>query len=129
MDWETTSAHKYRIRLGFKQCGIILTKEQSVLTKIMISFIAENTQTQYVLGYKIHLYFHDYDYMLTIEIDKNGHSYRNIYYKIKILNTEEQELGYKFIRIDLDEDDVSIFKTINKIFRYVKQSAKKNSNK
>ena len=27
MDWETTSAHKYRIRLGFKQCGIILTKE------------------------------------------------------------------------------------------------------
>ena len=84
-------------------------------------------QTQYVLGYKIHLYFHDY--MLPIEIDENGHSDRNIYYKLKILNTEEQELGYKFIRIDLDEDDVSIFKTINKIFRYVKQSAKKNSNK
>ena len=68
MDCRTTSAHKFRTRLGFKQYGVILTKEQSVLTKIMSSFEGENMQTQYnVLSYRIDLYFHDYK--LAIEID------------------------------------------------------------
>ena len=39
MDCRTTSAHKFRTRLGFKQYDVILTKEQSVLTKIMSSFV------------------------------------------------------------------------------------------
>ena len=30
-----TSAHKFREKLGFKQHDVILTKEQSMLTKIM----------------------------------------------------------------------------------------------
>ena len=38
MDCRTTLAHKFRTRLGFKQYDVILTKEQSVLTKIMSSF-------------------------------------------------------------------------------------------
>ena len=45
MDCRTTSAHKFRKRLGFKQYNGILTKEQSVLTKIMSSFEWENKQT------------------------------------------------------------------------------------
>ena len=48
MDCRTTSAHKFRTRLGFKQYDVILTKEQSVLTKVMSSFEVENMQTQYV---------------------------------------------------------------------------------
>ena len=60
MDCRTTSAHKFRTRLGLKQYDVILTKEQSVLTKIMSSFEGENMQTQYnVLSYRIDLYFHD----------------------------------------------------------------------
>ena len=47
MDCRTTSAHKFRTRLGFKQYDVILTKEQSVLIKIMSSYEGENTQTQY----------------------------------------------------------------------------------
>ena len=35
----------------------------------------------YVLSYRIDLYFHDYK--LAIEIGENGHSDRNIDYKIK----------------------------------------------
>ena len=31
----TISAHKFWTRLGFKQCNVILTKEQSMLTKMM----------------------------------------------------------------------------------------------
>ena len=43
----------------------------------MSSFERENMQTQYnVLIYSIHFYFHDYK--VAIEIDENGHSYRNI---------------------------------------------------
>ena len=60
MDWRTISTYTFRITrtehstLGFKQRDIILTKEQSVLTKIMSSFEGENTQTQYkVLSYRI----------------------------------------------------------------------------
>ena len=77
MDCRTASAHKSRSRLGFKQYDVILTKEQSVLRKIMSSFERENMQTQYnVLSYRIELYFHDDK--LTIEVDENGRSDRNI---------------------------------------------------
>ena len=57
MACRATAAHKFRIRLGFKQYDIILIKEQSVLTKIKNSLKGENMKTQYsVLGYKISLY-------------------------------------------------------------------------
>ena len=45
MDCRTTAAHNFRTRLRFKQYNIILTKEQSVLIKIMSSFEGENIQT------------------------------------------------------------------------------------
>ena len=57
-------------------------KEQLVLTKIKSSFEGEKMQKQYnVLGYRINLYF--YDYKLEIKVDENGHSNRNVDYKIK----------------------------------------------
>ena len=82
MHCRTTAAHKFRTRLELKQCDVILTKEQSVLTKIKSSFEGKNMKTQYtVLGYRIDLYFHNYK--LAIEIDKNGNSDRNIDYEIR----------------------------------------------
>ena len=45
MNFRTTSAHKFRTRLEFKQYDVILTKEQSMLTKIMSSLEGENMQT------------------------------------------------------------------------------------
>ena len=124
MDCRTTSAHKFRIRFGFKQYDVILAKGQSVLTRIMSSFEGENMQTHYnVLNYRIELYFHDYK--LAIEIDKNGHSDGNIDYEIKRKTAIEQELGCKFIRIDTDKKDFDIFTDINEIFRHIKQSTKK----
>ena len=81
MDCRITSAHKFKTRLGFKQYDVILTKEQSVLTKIISSFDGEIMQTRYnVLTYRVDLYFHDYK--LSIEIDENGHIDRNIDCKI-----------------------------------------------
>ena len=68
MDCKITSAYKFRKGLSFKQYDVILIEEQSVLTKIIISFEGENKQTQCnVLGYRIEVYFHDYK--LPVEID------------------------------------------------------------
>ena len=123
MDCRTTSAHKFRTRLGFKQWDVILTKEQSVLTKIMSSFKVENMQIHYDLGYRIDLYF--YDYKLAIEIDENSDSDRNIDYEIKIQKAIEQELDCNFIRIDPDKEEFDIFRAVNEIFRHIKKSTKK----
>ena len=50
IDFIKTAAHKFRTTLGFKQCDIILTEDQSVLRKKVHLKI----QTKYiVLGYRI----------------------------------------------------------------------------
>ena len=46
MDCRTTSGYKFRARSVFKQYDVILTKKQSVLTKLMSSFEGENMQTK-----------------------------------------------------------------------------------
>ena len=69
----------------------------------MSSFELENMQTQYVLGYRIDLYFHDYK--LAVENDENGHSSRNIDQKIK-------------------RQKKNVFRAINEIFRHIKNQLK-----
>ena len=44
MNCRTALAHKFRIKLGFKQNDVILTKEQSVLTQSMSLFERKNMQ-------------------------------------------------------------------------------------
>ena len=44
MNYRTTPAHTFRTSLGFKQYDVALSKEQSVLTKIMSSSEEENMQ-------------------------------------------------------------------------------------
>ena len=65
------------------------------------------------------------EYRLAIEIDENGHSNRNIENEIKRQKAIEQELDCKFTKIDSDKEDFDIFKTINEVFRHIKQSTKK----
>ena len=38
----------------------------------------------------------------------------------------QQELGCNFIGIDSNKEDFNFFRTINNIFRYIKQSTKKS---
>ena len=87
LDFRITAAHRFRIRLGFKQFDVVFTKEQSVVSKIKIPFEVENIQTQYgVLGDMIDLYFHSHK--LAIELDENDHSDGNIDYEIKRLKAK-----------------------------------------
>ena len=60
-----------------------------------------------IIGYRIDLYFHDYK--LTIKVDENGHSDRNIDYEIKRKKAIEQELGCTFIKIDPHTEEFDIF--------------------
>ena len=85
------AACNFRTKLGFKQYDVILTKEQSMLTKIMSSFEGENMQTQYIIsGYRISLHFHNYKH--AIKPDENGPSDRNIYCEIKIQKGIKRQL-------------------------------------
>ena len=77
MDYRTTSADKFRTRFGFKQYYVILTKDQSIPTKIMSSLEGENMQAEYnIVSYRTDFYFRDYKF--AIEINENGHKDRNI---------------------------------------------------
>ena len=79
-------------------------------------------QTQYnVFCYRgFNLYFHDCN--LSIEIDENGHSGRNIDCWIKRQKAIKQELSCKFIWIDPGKEDFNIMRAMNEIFRNIKQS-------
>ena len=60
----------FRAKLGFKQHDIILTKEESMIPKIMKAFSNEKTPQHSVLSYQIDLYFPEHK--LAIEVDEKG---------------------------------------------------------
>ena len=69
-----------KTRLGFNQHDLLMTKEQSVLTKIMKVFVSEEILLQqFFLSCKIDLYFSKH--RLAIEIDEKGHNDRNTDYE------------------------------------------------
>ena len=78
----------------------------------MSPFEGENMQTQYVLGYRIDLYFYEF-VKFAIEIVENRHSGRNIDYEIKRQKAIEQEIGCQFVRIEPDKEELDIFRAIN----------------
>ena len=124
----TPKTIKFRSKLLFNQYDITLTKEKSVLKPLMDTFEGENIQTQYsVLDYRSDLYFHDYK--LAVEVDKKGHKDRNIEHEIKRQKAIEKELGCEFIRINPDEKNFNILKTINEIHKQIKKLTEKSTKK
>ena len=125
MNCRTDESCTFKRNLGFRLHDVINTKEQTVINSIKDAFEGEDMQTQYiVIGYRIDLYFHKYK--LAIEVDKLGHSDRNIDYEIQRQRASEIELNCVFIRIDPDAADFNIFREINKIHRHIKKSSKKS---
>ena len=79
MDCRTTPGVYFKTRPGFSQCDPIMTQEQSVLSKIVTLFAAEEIMLQCsVLGYRIDAYFHK----LAVYVDEHneGHNDRSIDY-------------------------------------------------
>ena len=101
-----------------------MTQDQSVLSKIVTLFAAEELILQHnVLGYRIDAYF--LKYKLAIEVDKQGHNDRDIDYEIKRQKAVEKELGCEFIRINPAKENFNIFVEIDKIQNYITKSTKK----
>ena len=72
----TPKAIEFRPELGFKQHDIILTKEQSVMSKITKLFSKEKILLQHSLfDYKIDWYFPKHK--LAIEVDEEGYTDRD----------------------------------------------------
>ena len=89
MDCRSPIATAFRPKLAFKQHDLIMTKEQSVLTKIMKVFASEKMLLQHFgLSFKINLYFPKHK--LAIEVDEKGHKDKNIDYKIQRQKTIEK---------------------------------------
>ena len=110
----------FRQLLGFKEHDMFLTKEQSVLNKLLEIFLREEMYQQYtVLGYKIDLYF--VKYKLAVEIDEYSHKERDSGEEIARENAIKQKLGCKFIRINPELKNFSITVEINRISEHIKR--------
>ena len=92
---------------------VINTKEQTVLELRKYEFERKDMQT---------LYFHKHK--LAIAVNELGHADRNLSNEIEREKALEKEIDCVFIRINPDEENLNIFKEINKIHRHIKKSTK-----
>ena len=114
MDCRATLAVNFKTKLGFSQHDPIMTQEQSMLSKIVTFFVAEEIILQHsVLGYRIDAYF--LKYKLAIEVDEQGHNDRDIDYEIRRQKALEKELGCEFVRINPAKEGFNIFVQIGRI--------------
>ena len=111
-DFRTQITIQFRFILGFKKHDLTMTKEQSILTKIMKAFTDEKLLLQhYVLGY------HTPEYKLAIEVDEKGHRYRNKYKEIERQKAREKELDFELIRINPDGEDFGMYHSRNYVVK------------
>ena len=124
MDCRTTPLLNVKTKLGFNQYDLIMTQEQSVLSKIKTIFLAEEIFLQHnVLGYKTDAYIPKYK--LAIKIDELGHEGRNIGHEIRRQKALEKELDWEFIRINSAREKFDRFVEINKIQNFIVNLNKK----
>ena len=127
MDCRTTAKYKFRTRLTCKQFDVILTKEQSVLTKIMTLIEGENMQTQYsVLGYRTDLYFRENK--LEVEVDEIDHDSGNTDYEIKIKKATGEKLGWEILELILTRN-ILIFIKLSVKYSTTSNNRLKSSNR
>ena len=124
MDTRTIPSIDFKNKLGFNSQDLIMTQEQSILTKIKDSFSTEKIIFQhFVIGYKIDAYF--LKHKLAIEVDERGHNNRDLEYEIERQKSLEKELDCKFIRINPAKENFNIFNEISKIHYHIIESEKK----
>ena len=128
MDCRTTPAVRFRTKLGFSQHDPIMTQEQSILSKIVTLFSAEEIILQHnVSSYRTDAYFPKHK--LAIEVDEQGHNDRDIDYEIRRQKALEKELGCEFVRINPAKEGFNIFIEIGRILNYIAMSIKSSTKK
>ena len=112
---------KFRSKLGFKNNELMLSKEFSIIIKLVNAFspITEVIRQHNVLNYYVNFYLPKYK--LVIEIHELDHSNRD---NNKGIIREKEIKDYsqcKFIRINPDRSDYDISIEIGKINRIIKE--------
>ena len=120
--------HDFRIKSGLGLLDVIMTKEDSVITKPIQVFAREKRLQQHkVLKYYIDLYFPDYQ--LAIEVDEKGHQDRDEHKEEERENTIKQKLKCKFIRINPDRENFNIYTEIDRIYNHIIKTKEKQKQK
>ena len=113
----TPEAIEFRFKLGFRQHDIILSKEQSMISKVTKLFSNEKILLQHsVLDYKIDLYFPEHK--LGIELVEKGHTDRDKRKEIKRQEAIEKTL----IRINSDEKDYDEYAKFGEVNNDINES-------
>ena len=127
MDCRKPTAIEFKTKLGFTPHDLIITKEQSVLTKTMKVFVNEEILLWHsALSYRLDLYFPRY--RLAIQVDEKGQKDRNKYKEAE-KKGHKQHLDCKLIRVSSGEKDFDIYVEIGKIYNHVNRSSEKLSKK
>ena len=118
------SVIKFRSKLGFKNNKHVLSRECSIIIKLVNAFspITEVIR-QNVLNYYVDL--HLPKYKLVIEIDELGHANRDNNKEIIREKEIKDYLQCKFIRINPDISDYDISIGIGKVNRIIKETNNK----
>ena len=97
-------AIEFRSKLGCHQHDIVLSKEESVVSKITKLFSKEKILLQHsVLDYKIDLHFPKHK--LAIEVDEKRQTDRDEKKEKEREKKIKEKLGWEFIIINPDEKD------------------------
>ena len=95
--------------------------EKYIISALPVAFLGETMHTKYcVQNKRLNLYF--FEHKFGIEIDEYGHVDKDFEYEqIRQLIIEEQ-VGCKIIRTDPDAADFNIYRIINQVRMFIKQS-------
>ena len=124
MGTRTKAPVKIRAKLGINQHDPILTKEQSIGSKIMKVLPGEEIIKQYfILNERIDFYLPKPK--LAIEVDELGHLDRDEEDETKRQKKLEKYLGCTFIRINPDKKDFDVFDKLGEIRSCIEKSNQK----
>ena len=125
MDCRSPTAIGFRSKLGFNQTDLIMTKEQSVLIKVMKVFCSEEILLQhFVLNRKIDLYFPRHK--LAIEVDEKGHKDRDKCKEIERKNSIKDILIVNLLELTLVKKKFDVYFQIDKIYNHINKLSKKS---
>ena len=119
-----TKAVEFRAKFKNNEHDPILTKEQSIVSKIVKAFSNEKIIEQFfVLKEKIDFYFPRHK--LAMEVDELGHLDRNEEDETKRRKKLEERFRCTFDWINPDKENFDIFVELGKIESYISESNKK----
>ena len=100
MDYRTPTAIEFRSKLGSKQNDLTMTKEPSVLKRIMKIFASEKLLLKhFLLSYRTDLYF--LKHKLEIEVDEKGHKNRDENKEIEKKKQQKKNLFVNLLELTL----------------------------